>query len=420
MLRRFVTLLVVLAIVAGLAWWQRTAVVPFVATSVPGGAALIQKVPALAALAKKDDGGQAAEGQDGGKRRRGSGGPVTVVLAKAETKNLPVTIDAVGAANASASIAVRPRIDSQVVTVDVAEGARVEVGQRLFTLDDRTIKAQIAQLEAQVQKDKAQIEQARNDLNRANDLLQRNAGNAVTRDTAATALKVVEAQLAADQALLDSAKTTLTYTVITAPVSGRIGSVPTKPGSIVRTSDLLPLATVNQLDPSLVSFAIPQKRLGDLRTAMAKGPVKVEVHVGPHTLAGTVSFVENSIDMATGTITVKADVPNPDEILWPNAYVTVDVILDSGEPAVALPSNAVQIGQQGPYVFVVKDGRTAELRQVDVARSVGEMSVITKGVASGETVVVDGQLRLVDGAAVSVKGSGSEKVAAAADQPSSK
>jgi multidrug efflux system membrane fusion protein len=398
-MKRLLTWIVVLSVIGGLFWWQRAATVPYFAKHLPFTAPVFAVVPGLAEHVRPAP----REAAAGGGQRRGAGGPIAVVVAAAGVKNLPVTIAAVGAAQASASIAIRPRLDSQIVTVDVAEGARVAEGDRLFTLDDRSPKAELAQIEAQIAKTRAQIGQARTDLERAEDLLRRNAGNAVTRDTAATAVKVAEAQLAADEAARDAILTTLSYTVITAPVSGRIGSIPVKPGSTVRASDTQALASINRVDPALASFAIPGNRVGELREAMAKGPVKVEVKVGEHTLAGEVDFVENAIDVATGTITVKARVPNAEERLWPGAYITVSVILESGEPAIAIPSTAVQLGQDGPFVFVVKDGKAAELRPVTVARTFGDDTVVAKGLEAGENVVVDGQLRLVDGAAVAVK-----------------
>lgn len=406
-MKRLATWFVVLAIVAGMAWWQRATVVPLVVSYVPAAKPYLAKVPGLADLAagkkaETAEGRKDGQGGAGGSRRGGGGGPVAVVLAKAETKTLPVTMEAVGRVEASASVAIRPRVDSQVLTVDVAEGAKVEEGDQLFSLDDRAPRAQLAQLEAQIVRSEAQIEQAKNDLNRANDLLKRNAGNVVTRDNAATAVKVAEAQLAADQAARDVTKTTLSFAVIRAPFSGRIGSIPIKAGAIVRSSDTSAIATLNRIDPSMVSFALPQARLGDLRRAMAKGAVRVDVTSGKDTLSGHVAFIENSIDVATGTVTVKAAVPNPDEILWPGAFVTTTVYFDDGEPTIAVPGAAVQLGQDGPYVFVVRDGKS-ELRPVTVSRSAGADAVIDKGITAGEDVVVDGQLRLVDGASVTVK-----------------
>ncbi|CAM5773806.1 RND transporter [Labrys miyagiensis] len=400
-MKRLFNIILILALVGGLIWWQRGTVVPWAVKTLPGSEAYIAKVPFLAdALNPPKAEAQAAA--EGGRSRR-SNAPIPVVLAAAETKQLPIVIDAVGTATPYASIQIRTRIDNTAVTsVRIAEGAEVKQGDILFTLDDRTIKAQISQIEAQIAKDQAQIAQSQIDLTRANDLFSRNAGAATTRDTAATALKMSQAQLQADEASLASAQATLDYTVIRAPVPGRIGSIPVKPGSTVRTSDSAPLATLNQLDPAVAAFSIPQDRVSDLREAMTRGPVRVDVTTGKHTLSGAVTFIENTIDPSTGTLLVKADIPNGEELLWAGAFVNVEVIFPNTMSQVVVPNAAVQIGQKGNYVFVAKDGKSVELRPVQVARVAGSDAVLTSGVQNGEQVVVDGALRLVDGAIISV------------------
>lgn len=409
-MKRLLNFVLILAVLVGLAWWQRAGLVPWLVQTVPSSRSVIAALPGFADALNGPEQPQAAGGNKPAQR---GAAPVPVVLAEAVSKQMPVVIDAVGTATPFASIQIRTRIDNTAVTsVRVAEGAEVKQGDILFTLDDRAIKAQIAQIEAQIARDQAQIAQAQIDLSRANDLLARNAGAATTRDTAATALKVGQAQLQADQASLEAAQVTLDYTVIRAPVPGRIGSIPVKPGSTVRTSDTNPLATVNQLDPAVVAFSIPQGRLAELREGMANGSVRVDVVTGRNTLSGQVSFVENTIDPATGTILVKADIPNPHEILWGGAFVTVQVILPGASPQVVVPDAAIQLGQKGSYVFVVKDGKTAELRPVTVARVSGSDAVLAKGVESGEQVVVDGVLRLVDGAPVSIGPGAKESTAA--------
>lgn len=413
-MQRLSSFVLVLAVLAGLVWWQRATVVPFVTAHVPAAGPYLAKVPGLVPSATPAEAAESGgSGQGGGRRGRGGGGPVAVLLAKVEAKVLPVTVDAVGTASASASVPIHPRIDSQITSVDVAEGAKVKEGDPLFHLDDRAIRAQLAGIEAGIEKDQATIEQAQTDLKRATDLLTRSAGSQVTRDTAATAVKVAQAQLASDTASRDAMQTQLSYTVIRSPVSGRIGSIPARPGATVRSADATALATVNTIDPSQVSFAIPQARLPDLRAALDRGSVEVDVTQGRSTLSGTVAFVENSIDASTGTVTVKATVPNAREVLWPGAFVSVTVILDSHADAIAVPSDALQIGQDGPYLFVVKDNK-AQLRTVTVDRTVGQDSVIGKGALPGESVVVDGQLRLVDGAPVEVKTPNADAAAAPA------
>lgn len=354
----------------------------------------------------------AGAAQPPGRRGRMSpGGPVPVVVTTVAPKALPVVIEAVGTVQAIVSIQIRPRIDSQIVKVNVAEGALVKEGDLLFQLDDRTLKAQLGQIEAQIRKDQSQVAQARRDVQRTEELLGKGAGTMVNRDTAFTALKAAEAQLEADEANRASVLTSLTYTEIRAPVSGRIGSIAFKAGAIVRQSDnsaAAVLATINQVDPIFVSFAIPQVLLPDLRAAMAKGEVKVNAIVNDDLKqSGAMAFIENSVDPNTGTVTAKARIANANEGLWPGQFVRAEVILGVEPEALSLPSAAVLLGPQGPYVFVIKDN-VAELRAIEIKRTQHGNSIIGKGVRPGEVVVVDGQLRLVNGAAVAPRGAGEQ------------
>lgn len=310
---------------------------------------------------------------------------------------------------AIASIQIKARLDSQIMKVHVEEGALVKEGDLLFELDARTLRAQLAQIEAQIRKNEAQVAQARRDLQRFEELLARNAGTVVSRDNALTALKAAEAQLQADEAAKASVLTSLTFTEIRAPVSGRIGSISSKAGTVVRVGDntaTSALATINQIDPIYVSFAMPQVYLPDLRAAMARGDVRVNAFVEESSprQPGVIAFIENTVDPNTGTVTAKARIDNANEGLWPGQFVRAEVILGVDAEAIAVPTAAVQLGPQGPYVFVVKDGNVAELRRIAVKRTQGGEAVVGKGLAAGESVVVDGQLRLVNGAAVTVRG----------------
>jgi multidrug efflux system membrane fusion protein len=355
------------------------------------------------AAQKPGTGGAAASAQPPGRRGRASpAGPVPVVTAAVAPKSMPIVIEAVGTVQAIASIQIKPRLDSQIMKVNVAEGALVKEGELLFQLDDRTLKAQLGQIEAQIRKDQSQLAQARRDVQRSEDLLSKGAGTQVQRDTAMTALKAAEAQLEADEANRTAVLTLLTYTVIKAPVSGRIGSIAFKAGSIVRPSDTATsvLGTINQIDPIFVSFAIPQVLLPDLRAAMAKGEVKVNAIVTDDIKQpGAMAFIENNVDPNTGTVTAKARITNTNEALWPGQFVRAEVILGVEAEAIAVPSAAVQLGTNGPYVFVIKNGH-AELRPIVIKRTQGGEVVVGKGLAPDEAVVVDGQLRLVNGAAV--------------------
>ncbi len=363
----------------------------------------------------------AAAAQPQGRRGRANpGGPVPVVVTKVTKKPLPIMIEAVGTVQSIASIQIKARIDSQIMKVGVEEGALVKQGELLFELDSRTLRAQLGQIEAQIRKDQAQIIQAKRDLSRFEELLGKNAGTVVNRDTAQTALKAAEAQLEADEAARASVLTSITFTEIKAPVSGRIGSISSKAGTVVRIGDntaTSALATINQVDPIYVVFAVPQVFLPDIRAAMAKGEVKVNALLDDNRKqSGTIAFIENNVDPLTGTVTAKARIANANEGLWPGQFVKVELILGIEPEAIAVPAPAIQLGPQGPYLFVVKDG-VAELRNVVIKRTQNGESVIGKGLDAGEQVVVDGQLRLVNGANVAIRPATPEQPATAAAPP---
>ncbi|MCC8432619.1 efflux RND transporter periplasmic adaptor subunit [Reyranella aquatilis] len=359
-----------------------------------------------AAKAAESQASPAAGAQPQGRRGRANpGGNVPVVVTTVGKKPMSVVIEAVGTVQAIASIQIKPRIDSQIMKVNVEEGALVKEGQLLFELDNRTLKAQLGMIEAQIRKTQTQIQQAKRDNERADGLLSKGAGTAVQRDTSATNLKSLEAQLEADEASRDATLTQLSYTEIRAPVSGRIGSINSKAGTVVRVADntaTATLAVINQVDPIFVSFALPQVLLPDLRAAMAKGPVRVDAIVSDKRQSGTMAFIENTVDPNTGTVTAKARINNSNEGLWPGQFVKVEVILGVEPEAIAVTAAAVQLGPQGPYIFVVKDG-VAEVRPVVIKRTQSGESVIGSGLAEGESVVVDGQLRLVNGAPVAIR-----------------
>ncbi|MCX7361894.1 MAG: efflux RND transporter periplasmic adaptor subunit [Alphaproteobacteria bacterium] len=361
--------------------------------------------PAVAA----DKGGAspAASAQPPGRRNRAApGGTVPVVAIMVAPKPMPVVVEAVGTVQSIASIQLRSRVDSQILKVHVEEGALVKEGDLLFELDARTLKAQLGQIEAQIRKDQAQLDQAKRDTSRAGDLLGKGAGTVVQRDTTMTTQRAAEAQLESDEAMRQNILTQLSYTELRAPVSGRIGSIPYKAGTTVRTADSTAtaiLATINQVDPIFVTFAIPQVILPDLRAVMAKGPVKVTAIVDEKIRqSGAMAFIENTVDPNTGTVTAKARIANANEGLWPGQFIKAEVTLGIEPEAISVPAQAVQLGSQGPYVFVIKDN-IAEVRPIVIKRTQGGESVIGNGLKAGEQVVVDGQLRLVNGAGVTVR-----------------
>jgi membrane fusion protein, multidrug efflux system len=350
----------------------------------------------------------AASAQPQGRRGRANpGGPVPVIVTTVAAKSMPILVEAVGTVQAIASIQLKSRIDSQIMKVNVEEGALVKEGDLLFELDSRTLRAQLAQIEAQVRKDKAQLDQAKRDSTRADDLLTKGAGTVVSRDTNVTTQRAMEAQLESDEAMRQNILTQISYTEIRAPVSGRIGSIPNKAGTTLRIADNTAtaiLATINQVDPIFVSFAIPQVILPELRGAMAKGEVKVNAVVDENIRqSGAMAFIENTVDPNTGTVTAKARIANATEGLWPGQFVKVEVVLGVEPDAISVAAAAVQLGPQGPYVFVIKDGNTAEVRPITIKRTQGGESVTGGGLKVGESIVIDGQLRLVNGATVAVR-----------------
>lgn len=390
---RWTVLAVVAVVVCGAAWQYRSEVAHRLGLGAPASAA--------------ESSSPAASAQPQGRRGRANpGGAIPVVTTTITPKSMPAAIEAVGTVQAIASIQIKPRLDSQIMKVLVEEGALVKEGDLLFVLDQRTLKAQLAQIEAQIRKDQAQVAQAKRDSTRSEDLMAKGAATVVARDTNMTAQKAAEAQLESDEAMRQNILAQLSYTEIKAPVSGRIGSIPSKVGTTVRVADntaTAVLATINQVDPIYVQFAIPQVYLPELRAAMAKGPVAVNAIIDDkHKQSGAVAFIENTVDPMTGTVMAKARIANANEGLWPGQFIKAEIVLGVEDAALAVPAPAVMLGPQGPYVFAVK-GNVAEVRQITIKRTQGGQSVIGSGLAAGEQVVVDGQLRLVNGATVAAK-----------------
>jgi multidrug efflux system membrane fusion protein len=325
---------------------------------------------------------------------------VPVETAQAERKNVPVSLQALGSVTPMASVAIKARVDTTITAVHFTDGALVRKGDPLFTLDDRAIRAQIAQVIGQLARDKAQLEGAERDVRRYTDLVAKGATPTVNLDNAKTQTDVFKAAIQADQGNLENLQVQLSYANITAPITGRISAAAVKVGNFVRQADTMPMATINQMAPVYVSFTVPQKNLPDIRDAIAAKTASVQVTVpGTNKHAdGQVSMIENTVDAATGMATVRAVMPNADELLWPGTLVNAQMILRE-EPGVVVPSTAVQVSQTGTFVFTVENGQ-AMVRHVKVERQFGENSVLAEGLNGGETVVTDGQLLLANGTRV--------------------
>jgi RND family efflux transporter MFP subunit len=324
----------------------------------------------------------------------------SVELAKAERKAVPVDVDAIGMVTPISSVALKSRVETTIVSVHFEDGAKVTEGDLLFTLDARQIDAQIEQAEGTLARDQAQLEGAQRDLRRFSDLIGKGATTQVNVDNAKTQADILTGTIKADQSGLDNLKVQKSYTLIRAPFSGRISAANVKVGNFVRPADTAPLAVINQMAPVYVTFPIPQRVLVDLRDAMKADGSKVTATIPGHQRSedGKVAMVENTVDSATGMVTVRGIMNNENETLWPGTLVATKLIIRI-ENSVVVPTVAVQRSQNGNYVFVVKEG-VAKVRPVKVDRTFQGVSVITEGLSGDESVVVDGQLLLSDGSRV--------------------
>jgi multidrug efflux system membrane fusion protein len=322
----------------------------------------------------------------------------------------PIEVSAIGTVQSIAAVMVKSRIDGEITQVHFEEGQEVKEGDLLFSLDDRAARAQLRQSEANLERDRAQLQRFHQEVARQTGLARSGVASAQKLEDTMTSEAVFEATVRAAEAAVETAHVILNYTTIRAPITGRTGSVAFKRGNIVKAVDtaqvVLPLVAITQLRPIYVTFTIPERHLADLRAAQASGrlPVTVTVPDKPQSpIAGTLTFIDNQVDAATGTISLKATFANDDTRLWPGQFVSVTLRLGTQANAVAAPSVGIQIGQNGPYVFLIRDDSTAELRLVRVDRTVGNKTVIAEGLATGDRIVVDGQLRLGNGMRVNVQ-----------------
>src|SRR5712692_2319443 len=328
---------------------------------------------------------------------------VSVEVATAVKKKMPVRLDALGTVTPIANVAIKARVDSEIVGVHFRDGAMVRQGEVLFTLDGRQIEAEIKRVEAVIAGAEAQLEQASRDVARYTELVARNATTLVTLNNAQTQVNISRALADSNKATLESLKVQLSFCTIRAQITGRVSMANVKVGNFVRQADLTPLATIIQISPIYVTFTVPQRSLPDIRQALAEETATVEAFTPGSTkpAAGQVSMYENTVDTSTGMATIRATMPNTDEVLWPGTLVTTQLTLRV-EDAVVVPTPAVQVSQTGSFVFVVRDG-VAKVQPVTVDRALGFETVISSGLESGEVVVTDGHLLLTNGARVTVR-----------------
>ncbi|WP_148207468.1 efflux RND transporter periplasmic adaptor subunit [Paramagnetospirillum magneticum] len=339
----------------------------------------------------------------GGRPGGPDGRPVVVTVTSVARRDMPIYLDAIGTVQAYNTVTVRSRVDGELVEVLFKEGQDVHAGDVLAQIDPRTYRAQYEQALATRDKDSAQLEAAKRDLARYVSLGDRVSGQSV--DTQRALVRQLEATVRADEASASNAKTMLSYTVIAAPIDGRTGMRLVDRGNIVRASDATGLVTLTQVQPISVVFTLPQQSLAAVNEQLRlDGKLAVQA-LRPETRAladtGELELVDNQIDQTTGTIKLKAVMPNAERKLWPGGFVNVRLLLSTRKDGLVVPAQAVQRGPQGPYVFAVKEDRTVEMRAVKVATVEAGQALVDEGLAEGDTVVVEGTAKLQPGARIS-------------------
>lgn len=331
--------------------------------------------------------------------------PVPVTVAQATTRDMPLLLEVVGRGEAFETVTLKSRIDGQVVAVPFREGQHVAAGDVLVKLDAADFSAKLRQSEAALARDQALLKKNLADVARYQSL---RAQGFVSEEKVLEMRANADATLAtvdADKAALDLARLQLSYTTLRAPFAGVVGAKLVFPGAAVKVNDTA-LAVVNRVRPLYVSFAAPERYLPRIRAAMSKGAVQASVTIpgeAGSAFAGVVRFIDNTVDPATGTIRMKAELDNAAEKLSPGQYLNISLVLDVLRNSVVVPKEAVQQGPNGSFVYVLKADAGTEVRKVELALTRADLAVISKGLSAGETVVTDGHLRLTPGSKVKVK-----------------
>ncbi len=354
------------------------------------------------------DGAKGPKAAEATPSRKGPPGAAPVTIATSVLADMPVILSAPGTVEPLATVAIKPRVDGQVVEVGFKEGDQVTAGTVLYRLDDRLVRAQIKQAEAQIAKDEASLKDAMSIADRRESLLLKKYASEASTETARQNVEVLKASIASGQALLEAQRTQLDYLVIRAPITGRTGSITARLGTLVRSADPAALVTINQTKPIAVAFALPQVTLQQLKDAMVTNAEAVVTVGGPKPIKakGFLKFLDNQIDKTTGTVTGKVVVENAEEALWPGQAVTVDLTVETRKDVVTVAASAVMPAQQGMIVWVLGSDNKVSVRKVVVERVIGQVAYLTSGLEKNERVVTDGQMRLVPGAPVSIRGEG--------------
>jgi len=333
---------------------------------------------------------------------------VPVTIAKAQARDVPVRLQAIGSVQTISSISIRALVSGELKSVGFQQGDRVHKGQILFQIDPQPYEAALAQAHANLARDLANATRAKAQALRYAELASLGVVSAEQNEQAQSTAEADESVVRSDRAAVDTAKLNLSYCTITSPIDGRTGGLLVQPGNLVQQNTTV-MVVINQIAPIYVSFAVPQQFLQPLR-ALDSSSAKVRATIQndhpqgePMVENGTLSFINNAIDTSTGTIQLMGTFPNTKERLWPSQFVNTEIVLSTLKGAVVVPTAAVQTGQNGMYLYVVSSNGTVESRAITSTVSTSGLSVIAQGLAPGETVVVDGQVALFPGAKVSVQ-----------------
>ena len=319
--------------------------------------------------------------------------------------DVPVFLQGIGTVQAYNMVAIKSRVDGQIVKVDFKEGQDVKTGDPLFQIDPRPFQAALQQAQAAKQKDEAQLAGAQLDLERYEKLIGTGYQTRQSYDNQKALVSQLQAAVRGDEAQIDNAKLNLGYADIRAPIDGRAGARLVDKGNLLRAGDNSTLVTISEIKPIFVSLTLPQEALYEIRENHGKAPLIVQAYSGDgkkQLAEGKLTMVDNAVDQATGTIRLKARFDNEEERLWPGAFVSARVVLSVRKDAATVPSQTVQQGPNGYYAYIIKSDDTVERRAVDVASIQDGIAVVTKGLSVGERVVVDGQYRLTNGARVKI------------------
>jgi len=331
---------------------------------------------------------------------------VPVSAAEAVQKTVPVQVRAVGNAEPYSTVSVKSQVGGILTRVHFREGQDVRKGDPLFSIDSRPYEAALRQAEANLAKDTAQLENARVEVRRYEELVRKGYVAQEQYDQIRTNAATLEAVVNAGKALVENARLQLQYCSIHSPLTGRTGNLMANQGNLIKANADTPMVTINQIQPVYVTFSVPEHYLGEIKKYMSSGRLKVEVVIGKdekYPEQGALTFVDNTVDTATGTIKLKATFVNKDRRLWPGQFVDVTMTLTARPDATVVPSQAIQTGQKGSYVFVIKPDLTVESRPVVTGLTFEEETVIEEGIQPGERIVTDGQMRIFPGATVEVK-----------------